>query len=251
MPGPLTLISDIRPTNLVRKKLVYTERAWRISSHPWTKRLALSFKKPISSTSANISSNPPIYDIKDLIRQFDGKINLIVDDGNLLPCKPSTIFDTRMCSILRPGPITKKAIENVIHKKVREGKLRVLAGGCFNAIHKGHIYFLREAKKLGDELIVVIANDAHNNKPYAVKATIRKKSLDSLGIANKAVIGEKDGFIGTVLKERPDVIALGYNQELPPDVIEKFSNLKVVRIKKFGHYSTSKMARRNLISAKD
>lgn len=35
----------------------------------------------------------------------------------------------------------------------------VLVGGCFDLIHIGHIYFLEEAKKLGDRLVVLLESD--------------------------------------------------------------------------------------------
>lgn len=35
----------------------------------------------------------------------------------------------------------------------------VLVGGCFDLIHIGHIYFLEEAKKLGDKLVVLLESD--------------------------------------------------------------------------------------------
>ena len=36
---------------------------------------------------------------------------------------------------------------------------KVLAGGAFNLIHPGHCHFLSEARKLGSELVVVVAHD--------------------------------------------------------------------------------------------
>lgn len=36
---------------------------------------------------------------------------------------------------------------------------KVLVGGCFDFIHIGHIYFLEEAKKLGDRLVVLLESD--------------------------------------------------------------------------------------------
>src|SRR5512137_823053 len=38
------------------------------------------------------------------------------------------------------------------------GKL-VLATGVFDILHLGHLYYLMEAKKLGDRLVVVVARD--------------------------------------------------------------------------------------------
>jgi FAD synthetase len=114
---------------------------------------------------------------------------------------------------------------------------KVLAGGCFNTIHPGHKYFLREAKKLtkGGELVLVLTNDANNLKPNPVPAAKRKAALKKLYIADKIVIGSSSNFSAIVKKLQPDIIALGYDQELPV----KFKG-KVVRIKKFGDYSTSK-----------
>ena len=37
--------------------------------------------------------------------------------------------------------------------------VRVVATGTFDIIHPGHIRFLEEAKKLGDELIVIVARE--------------------------------------------------------------------------------------------
>lgn len=111
---------------------------------------------------------------------------------------------------------------------------KVLVGGCFNLIHSGHIYFLKEAKKLGDMLVVVLSHDKNNNKPYAVLAEKRKKMFDSLGIADKVIIGDAHDKIKIILKIKPDVIALGYDQTLP----EGLADFRCVNIKKLGDHST-------------
>ena len=36
----------------------------------------------------------------------------------------------------------------------------VMATGTFDILHLGHIYFLKEAKKLGDKLVVIVATDS-------------------------------------------------------------------------------------------
>ena len=40
-----------------------------------------------------------------------------------------------------------------------ETMVKVMATGTFDLLHMGHIYFLKEAKKLGDTLCVVVATD--------------------------------------------------------------------------------------------
>ena len=86
-------------------------------------------------------------------------------------------------------------------------------------------------------MIVVVAHDAHNNKPNPVKAEIRKRNLEKSGIADKIIIGHPDSFVKTVFEVKPDIIALGYDQKLPEDVTEevlKKMNIRVARIKRFG-----------------
>lgn len=47
-----------------------------------------------------------------------------------------------------------------LSKKFRaEGKRIVLAGGCFDILHRGHIRFLEKAKAKGDILIVILESD--------------------------------------------------------------------------------------------
>lgn len=112
---------------------------------------------------------------------------------------------------------------------------KVLTGGTFNRLHHGHEHLLKKCKGLG-YLVVVIAHDAHNKKPNAVKAEIRKRNLEKLGVADKIIIGHPDSFVQTVLEQKPDIIVLGYDQDMPDDVTEaalRKMKIKLVRMGKF------------------
>lgn len=82
-------------------------------------------------------------------------------------------------------------------------------------MHPAHLRLLRQARALGDRLVVVLSNDAHNKKPRAVPAQERKRRLEALGVADEVVIGASDGFAATLRRVHPDVLVLGYDQRLP------------------------------------
>ncbi len=112
-------------------------------------------------------------------------------------------------------------------------KVKIICGGGFNMIHRGHEFFLREAKKLGDELVVMISHDDLNKRKIgkkAVSALQRKKAVEKLGIANKVIIGDPKDRMKIVRKERPDVIALGYDQKMPE--LDSVKGINIVRLGK-------------------
>ena len=45
----------------------------------------------------------------------------------------------------------------------------VMTFGTFDLAHPGHIFYLNEAKKLGDKLITVIARDANLKKRFCIQ----------------------------------------------------------------------------------
>jgi FAD synthetase len=114
---------------------------------------------------------------------------------------------------------------------------KVLAGGTFNLVHPGHILFLQKAKELGDYLVVVVANDKTVLKSKGfllMPAGARKKILENLRMVDKVVIGDEKDFMKVVRKEKPDIIALGYDQELGglrKQIERSGIKCKIVRIK--------------------
>lgn len=58
---------------------------------------------------------------------------------------------------------TEEAI-NVSNKLREQGKIVVLAGGCFDILHTGHLRFLTSAKTTGDILIVLLESDDNVKK---------------------------------------------------------------------------------------
>ncbi len=98
---------------------------------------------------------------------------------------------------------------------MKRGKRTVMATGVFDIIHPGHIYFLEEAKKLGDELIVVVTRDSvasREKHPPILPEEARVKIISSLKPVDEACLGYEDDMFRIVEEKRPDVIALGFDQ---------------------------------------
>jgi len=133
-----------------------------------------------------------------------------------------------------------------VASKTRKRKI-VLASGVFDLLHLGHVKFLEEAKKAGGknaELIVIIARDSTVQQTKGRKPVMpenqRLALVESLKVVDEAVLGFEDFDIGNVIERvKPDVIALGYDQEDMEKQVCEYVNkrglrVKVVRVGKFG-----------------
>ncbi len=124
---------------------------------------------------------------------------------------------------------------------------KVMVGGVFNIIHPGHEFFLNKALEFGDYLIVVIATDrtVMKHKGYLLKnEEERKKAMELLDIASEVVIGDDENLFKVVTIEKPDVIVLGYDQNLDRTLRQKIidAGIKIEKIdEKFKDYSTSEI----------
>lgn len=111
MPGPLTLALRKKPT--IPDLLNPVAVAARIPGHPVALALVEAAGYPITSTSANISGEPPVYSPKATPRPLRSAIDLILDAGTLRRRKPSTIVDFTIGDepiVTRRGAIPTSAI---------------------------------------------------------------------------------------------------------------------------------------------
>ncbi len=119
--------------------------------------------------------------------------------------------------------------------------VKIMATGAFDILHMGHIYFLKEAKKLGDELVVIVACDSTIRKLKHEPVTSEKMRLlliKELKIVDEAYLGQKDDIYKIVEEIKPDIIALGYDQihdeKITRQNLKKRNiNVKIVRLPKY------------------
>ncbi len=103
MPGPMTIVTN--------------GKSFRIPASTFALKLIRKFGRPITATSANISGKKNMYKIKDVIRAFDGKVDVIIDAGDLPARRASTVFNADSMQVLRKGHVTLAQIKKALARK--------------------------------------------------------------------------------------------------------------------------------------
>lgn len=114
---------------------------------------------------------------------------------------------------------------------------RIVATGTFDILHPGHVVYLCEARKLGDELWVIVAREStihHKRKPL-IPEDQRLFMVQSLKCVDHAVLGDEHDMFKPIREIKPDIIVLGFNQhwneeELRSQLAERGIPAKIIRI---------------------
>jgi len=97
---------------------------------------------------------------------------------------------------------------NILKKRIFEcrlnGKKIVFTNGCFDILHAGHIHYLKEAKKLGDFLLVALNSD---------------ESVKKIKGDKRPLVSEKNRMIVMEALYFVDFVTL-FNEETPYDLIK-------------------------------
>ena len=120
----------------------------------------------------------------------------------------------------------------------------VVVFGTFDFLHIGHIFFLREAKRLGDELTVCVARDSiikdlKGKLPIHTEKE-RAEIMAELNIVDKVILGDRViGRYAILRSLEPDIVAVGYDQQDLQKSLDKHIrlhnlNIKVSKIENYG-----------------
>ena len=118
-------------------------------------------------------------------------------------------------------------------------KKRVVCAGTFDHLHKGHLDYLKQARALGEELIVIVARDETVKKIKGFiptdNETVRRLNVEKTCIPEQVVLGNLESDLFRIVEElKPDIIALGYDQRVPEEEIaRRFPHCKVTRLSPF------------------
>ncbi|WP_077928500.1 bifunctional D-glycero-beta-D-manno-heptose-7-phosphate kinase/D-glycero-beta-D-manno-heptose 1-phosphate adenylyltransferase HldE [Wohlfahrtiimonas populi] len=95
----------------------------------------------------------------------------------------------------------------------------VMTNGCFDLLHKGHVTYLNEARKLGDRLIVALNSDASvkrlkgENRPIMDESS-RATVLASLSAVDWVIMFDDDTPESVITELLPDILVKGSDYTL-------------------------------------
>lgn len=94
-PAPLTLVLPTQDSTV----------AVRVPNDPFLSEIISTLGVPIYSTSVNRSGKEPMWQIEEIVAEFEREVDLVVDKGDIPAGRPSTILDVshRPYRILRQG----------------------------------------------------------------------------------------------------------------------------------------------------
>lgn len=130
----------------------------------------------------------------------------------------------------------------------------ILAGGCFDILHYGHVYFLKKAKSLGDYLVVAIESDERikelkgKGRPFHSQKQ-RKETLESLKFVDKVIILKDEmthqDYIDLVNKVNPCIIAVTEGDPILDKKKEQAEMVgaKIVQIPHIRTHSTTQISK--------
>jgi len=106
-----------------------------------------------------------------------------------------------------------KTLKSALDDLRADGKKTVFTNGCFDLLHVGHVRYLREARSLGDVLVVGVNSDSSTGRlkpgrPIVPEAE-RAEVLAALESVSFVVIFNEDTPYEILKILRPDVLVKG------------------------------------------
>ncbi len=152
--------------------------------------------------------------------------------------------------------LTISQISKIAESLKKQKRSIVLAGGCFDVLHPGHIIFLQKAKKAGDILIILLESDEKIKKLKGVNRPVHNQKERSLVLSALSFVDyiillpnfkKEAEYDDIILKIRPDIIAAtsgigDYHHKRSARLVG--AKIKYVT-KIIGSYSTTKILNRN------
>jgi len=110
--------------------------------------------------------------------------------------------------------ITLSEAEKLFTPVFRKQNRIVFTNGCFDLLHRGHIYLLSRARELGDILVIGLNSDASVSKLKGpdrpvVDQQSRSEVIAALAAVDYIIIFQEETPMNLILSVRPDFLVKG------------------------------------------
>lgn len=110
--------------------------------------------------------------------------------------------------------ITLDAALKLLNPQFRKKNKVVFTNGCFDVLHRGHIYLLSRARELGDLLIVGLNSDESVTRLKGADRPVngqesRAEVLGALAFVDYIIVFEEDTPMDMITTLKPDILVKG------------------------------------------
>jgi rfaE bifunctional protein nucleotidyltransferase chain/domain len=107
--------------------------------------------------------------------------------------------------------ITAEQAWGLFTPRFRKNRRIVFTNGCFDLLHRGHIYYLSRAREMGDILIVGLNSDQSVTRLKGAGRPVnnqvaRAEVLGALGMVDYVILFEEDTPAGLIRILKPDIL---------------------------------------------
>jgi D-beta-D-heptose 7-phosphate kinase/D-beta-D-heptose 1-phosphate adenosyltransferase len=109
---------------------------------------------------------------------------------------------------------SKESLRSFLARARKRGDRIVFTNGCFDVLHAGHVRYLKQARRLGDALIVGLNSDASvrrlkgSGRPVNSQSD-RREVLSALSCVDFVQPFSEDTPAALIRRVRPDVLVKG------------------------------------------
>ncbi len=158
--------------------------------------------------------------------------------------KPGYCYKKKLC--------TRTEITDIAAKLKADNKKVAFTNGCFDILHRGHIHYLRESRKLGDALIIGLNSDESVRRLKGESRPVNTQNdraylLEALDFVDYIVVFNEDTPLKLIQELKPDyyIKSGDYNMDnvigpgLGSDLVESYGGRVVIMDLVTGYSSTS------------
>lgn len=188
------------------------------------------------------------YDYSDICKIANVAASIVVSKFGTA----TVSINELMSSIVSNGEYKLQNINSlkyIVNEQREKGKKIVFTNGCFDLLHVGHLYSLKEAKKHGDLLVVAVNSDKSVKKYKGDERPIINENdrialLCALEIVDYVILMDDDNPVNIIETIKPDVCIKGEdwkNKKVPEEEIINSYGGRMEYIKLYPEYSTTKV----------